>query len=134
MSVMSFKPSSLTPEPTLLTPVLCSSKSPRKAVGQWQAQARDLGKVAKSRRPGNEEELLPEQRSPAESVLAPSWDLGGEGARLRSPTGYRSLRVSGGLVPVYCSMEGPQASSLQSQKHSLTKVSFLSSPLDPAWP
>ena len=73
---MGFKSSRLTLEPTLLIPVLCTSKSPRKAMGQWQVQARSLWKVAESRSPGNEEELLPEQRSPEESVLAPSKDMG----------------------------------------------------------
>ena len=43
---------------------------------QWQVQARNLGKAAESRRPRKEEELLPEQRSPEDSILAPSKDLG----------------------------------------------------------
>ena len=73
---MGFKSSRLTPEPTLLTPVLCTSISPRKTMDQWQVQARNLGKAAESRRPGKEEELLPEQRSPEDSILAPSKDLG----------------------------------------------------------
>lgn len=72
MSVMGFKSSRLILKPTLLTPVPCTSKSPRKAM----VQTRSLGEVAESRRPGNEKELLPEQRSPEESVLVPSKDLG----------------------------------------------------------